>query len=163
AHRRGRARRAKGAGGAAVGQRLPDQGRGVRRRGPGPARSSARAARRAGGPQSPRHERPRVHPPPPAPQPRRAPGPDDRRRRPGPGAIAMNLSYAVERLLDTGWSPATLNRPDLERLPDGRPYPTVEAVRREFADAGFELSLKYDFTFNCCRATWSPSGDTPDP
>jgi len=75
----------------------------------------------------------------------------------------MNLSYAVERLLDTGWSPATLNRPDLERLPDGRPYPTVEAVRREFADAGFELSLKYDFTFNCCRATWSPSGDTPDP
>ena len=75
----------------------------------------------------------------------------------------MNLSYAVERLLDTGWSPAQQNRPDLERLPDGRPYPTVDAVRREFADAGLELSLKPNLTFNCCRATWGPAGDVIDP
>ena len=75
----------------------------------------------------------------------------------------MNLTYAVERLLDTGWTPAEHARTDLERLPDGRSYPTVDAVRREFAEAGLDLSLKQNFMFNCCRATWAPEGETIDP
>ena len=75
----------------------------------------------------------------------------------------MNLTYAVERLLDTGWSPVEFERSALERLPDGRPYPTVAAVRREFAEAGLDLSLKQNFMFNCCRATWAPAGETIDP
>jgi hypothetical protein len=74
----------------------------------------------------------------------------------------MNLIYAVEKLLDTGWSPAQLGRADLERLPDGRPHPTVEAVRREFAEAGLELSLKQNFMFGCCRANWAPAGERID-
>jgi len=74
----------------------------------------------------------------------------------------MNLTYAVERLLDTGWSPAEFAG-DLERLPDGLSYPAVEAVRREFARLGLELSLKQNFMFNCCRATWAPAGETIDP
>ena len=73
----------------------------------------------------------------------------------------MNLTFAVERLLETGWTPA--GEPNLERLPDGRPYPGVAAVRREFDRAGLRLELKQNFMFNCCRATWAPTGETPDP
>jgi hypothetical protein len=74
----------------------------------------------------------------------------------------MNLTYAIERLLDTGWSPAEFDG-DLERLPDGSSHPTVEAVRREFSRAGLDLSLKQNLMFNCCRATWAPAGETIDP
>ena len=75
----------------------------------------------------------------------------------------MNLNYAVDRLLDTGWSPTECDAADLERLPDGPAFPSVEAVRREFSRAGLELSLKQNFMFNCCRATWAPAGETIDP
>jgi hypothetical protein len=75
----------------------------------------------------------------------------------------MNLTYAVERLLETGWSATEFERTDLERLPDRTPYPTVEAVRREFARVGLDLSLKHNPTFNCSRATWAPAGDRHDP
>ena len=74
----------------------------------------------------------------------------------------MNLTYALERLLDTGWSHAEFDG-DLERLPDGRSFPTVSAVRQEFDRAGLDLSLKMNFMFNCCRATWAPAGETIDP
>ena len=74
----------------------------------------------------------------------------------------MNLTYAFERLLDTGWSLAEFDG-ELQRLPDGRSYPTIAAVRREFARAGLDLSLKMNFMFNCCRATWAPAGETIDP
>ena len=73
----------------------------------------------------------------------------------------MNLTFAVERLLETGWSAA--GEPNLERLPDGRPFPGVAAVRREFESAGLKLELKQNFMFNCCRATWAPRGERPDP
>lgn len=73
----------------------------------------------------------------------------------------MNLTFAVERLLDTGWSAA--GEANLEHLPDGRPYPGVAAVRREFEAVGLRLELKQNFMFNCCRATWAPRGETIDP
>jgi hypothetical protein len=70
----------------------------------------------------------------------------------------MNLVYAVERLLDTGWCPTGSN---LERLPDGRAYPSVIAVQRVFSAAGLELSIKHNLVFGCFRATWSPAGEKP--
>jgi hypothetical protein len=75
----------------------------------------------------------------------------------------MNLTYALERLVEAGWSSIEMDDAELHRLPDGRPYPTVEAVRREFAGRGLELSLKQNFMFNCCRATWGPAGEKIDP
>lgn len=69
----------------------------------------------------------------------------------------MNLVYAVERLLETGWCPSGES---LERLPDGRAYPPVLAVQREFTRAGLELSIKQNLVFGCCRATWAPAGET---
>lgn len=72
----------------------------------------------------------------------------------------MNLVYAVERLLETGWCPT--HDMDLERLPDGRPYPSVLAVQREFARAGLELAIKQNMVFGCARATWAPAGEAND-
>ena len=73
----------------------------------------------------------------------------------------MNLTFAVERLQDTGWT--ALGESSLDHLPDGRPFPSIAAVRREFERAGLGLELKQNFMFNCCRATWAPRGETPDP
>ena len=64
----------------------------------------------------------------------------------------MNLEFAVERLAEAGWSPA--EELELERLPDGRGYPSVLTVQKRFAEAGLELSIKHNLMFNCYRATW---------
>lgn len=72
----------------------------------------------------------------------------------------MNLDYAVDRLYETGWTP--WGESDVQSLPDGRWYPSVKAIQREFARAGMELRLKHNFMFNCCRATWGPEGKDLD-
>ena len=68
----------------------------------------------------------------------------------------MNLVYAVERLNDTGWTPLDQ---DLELLPDGRRFPSILAVQREFNRAGLELTIKHNMVFGCFRATWAPAGE----
>jgi hypothetical protein len=73
----------------------------------------------------------------------------------------MNLEFAVDRLVDAGWSPA--EEMDLERLPDGRGYPSVLTVQKRFSEAGLELSIKHNLMFNCYRATWAPAGEPLDP
>jgi hypothetical protein len=73
----------------------------------------------------------------------------------------LNLTFALERLLETGWT--SLGQSGLEHLPDGRPFPSVTAVRREFERHGLNLELKQNFMFNCCRATWAPRGEKLDP
>ena len=73
----------------------------------------------------------------------------------------MNLAYAVERLMETGWCP-TDEEIDLERLPDGRSFPSVMAIQREFTSVGLELSIKQNLMFSCYRATWAPVGEAVD-
>jgi len=73
----------------------------------------------------------------------------------------MRLEYAVDRLSEGGWSPAS--DADLETLPDGRKYPSVLAVQNDFARAGLVLSIKHNLMFSCYRATWAPRGEQPDP
>lgn len=68
----------------------------------------------------------------------------------------MNLAYAVDRLVEAGW--LNTGESELEFLPDGRPYPSVSAIQREFALVGLELSIKQNLMFSCYHATWSPSG-----
>jgi hypothetical protein len=72
----------------------------------------------------------------------------------------MNLTYAVDRLLETGWSPD--DQSDLDRLPDGRRYPSVLAVQRDFGRSGLELAIKHNIMFSCYRATWGPAGEPLD-
>jgi hypothetical protein len=73
----------------------------------------------------------------------------------------MNLDYAVDRLYVAGWRPS--EQSDLEALPDGRTFPSLLAVQREFARAGMELAIKHNIIFSCYRATWAPVGEPLDP
>lgn len=73
----------------------------------------------------------------------------------------MNLDYAIDRLYDTGWDAAI--DPDLESLPSGRRFPSVQSVQRQFASAGLQLQISHNQKFNCHRATWAPTGETVDP
>ena len=70
----------------------------------------------------------------------------------------MKLTYAVDRLFDTGWTPNS-GEMDLDSLPDGRQFPSVSAVQREFAAAGLELAIKHSPAFNCFRSTWGPADE----
>jgi hypothetical protein len=67
--------------------------------------------------------------------------------------VSEELGFAVDRLYGAGWSPA--GDADLERLPDGRAYPSVLTVQREFARAGLDLAIKHNLVFNCYRASWT--------
>src|SRR5205823_12593322 len=74
--------------------------------------------------------------------------------------------YAVDRLYQTGWTPSGDEK--LDRLPDGRRFPSVLAVQREFARRGLDLAIKHNLVFNCYRSAWAPLGEimtesrTPD-
>jgi hypothetical protein len=72
---------------------------------------------------------------------------------------AMNLQYAVDRLYQTGWTAtSSVAAAELERLPDGRLFPAVRAVKAEFARAGLDLSIKHNAKFHCYRSAWAPVG-----
>jgi hypothetical protein len=73
----------------------------------------------------------------------------------------MSLTYAVDRLYEIGWLPE--QRMDLERLSDGRRYPSLAAIQRLFAEQGLRLSVKEDQKFHCYQAVWSPADEVSDP
>jgi hypothetical protein len=69
----------------------------------------------------------------------------------------MSLSIAVDRLYETGWTPAAGE--ETETLPaDGRIFPSLLSIQRTFFAAGLELAIKHNLVFNCYRASWSPIG-----
>ena len=74
----------------------------------------------------------------------------------------MKLHFAVDRLYEEGWLPSDMPS-GLESLPDGRKFPSVLSVQREFAQAGLELAIKHNIMFSCYRATWAPVGEPLDP
>ena len=71
----------------------------------------------------------------------------------------MTLEFSVDKLYETGWQPDAPRlagpAPGLERLPDGRLYPTVLKIQEIFASAGFELAIRYVQLFDCYRAVWT--------
>jgi hypothetical protein len=71
----------------------------------------------------------------------------------------MTIQYAVDRLYETGWLPTS--EMELERLPNGLRFPTVSAVKREFKEAGLDLSITPHLMFGCCRAEWIALSDHP--
>jgi hypothetical protein len=71
----------------------------------------------------------------------------------------------VDRLYTTGWLPdgdEPLPPADLDRLPSGLRFPTVEAVRKAFALVGLELTVRSHLMFACHRATWRPTAPGDD-
>ena len=75
----------------------------------------------------------------------------------------MNLEYAVDRLYEVGWLPAEGAGLELERLDDGRSYPSRIAVQNEFGRAGLKLTYKPNLMFNCYQAVWCPVDEDFDP
>jgi hypothetical protein len=73
----------------------------------------------------------------------------------------MNLDYAIDRLYQTGWTPGM--EMELEAGADGRQFPSVQSIRREFSRDGLELQIKHNQMFKCFRATWGPQGEKLDP
>lgn len=68
----------------------------------------------------------------------------------------MNLDIAVDALHATGWT--DLDSSGCVYLPDGRAYPTIDRVKREFDVAGQELVVRYSPLFECYRAQWRTVG-----
>lgn len=64
----------------------------------------------------------------------------------------MGLDFAIDELYATGW--AALDSAGCEHHADGRAYPRVSAVREEFRDAGYDLTLRHVQLFDCYRAEW---------
>lgn len=65
----------------------------------------------------------------------------------------MSLDLAIDQLLDTGWSMLDTN--DHEYSPQGRLFPTVERVEREFRSWGATLEITRVDLFACYRAEWT--------
>lgn len=71
----------------------------------------------------------------------------------------MGLGFAIEELFATGWS--ALDSTGCEPLSDGRFYPGVARIREEFANNGFELTLRHVQLFDCYRAEWRDAAGKP--
>lgn len=70
----------------------------------------------------------------------------------------MNLEFSVDKLYETGWLPeagAYAGSAGMERLSDGRLYPSVLKIQELFVRAGFELAIRYVQLFDCYRAVWT--------
>lgn len=77
----------------------------------------------------------------------------------------MNLEISVDKLYETGWQPESgqlSSTPEngLERLADGRLYPSVLKIQQLFAGRGYELAIRYVQLFDCYRAAWTDSSGT---
>ncbi|MEZ6244300.1 MAG: hypothetical protein R3B57_14800 [Phycisphaerales bacterium] len=64
----------------------------------------------------------------------------------------MGIDFAIDELYATGWT--ALDSSGCEHHADGRAYPSPDTVRREFDQAGFDLSLRHIQLFDCYRAEW---------
>ena len=66
--------------------------------------------------------------------------------------FSMGLNYAIDKLYATGWTPGIGGVH--ERAADGRPYPSVAQIEKEFAAAGQSLSLNFIEKYGVFRAEW---------
>lgn len=64
----------------------------------------------------------------------------------------MELEFALDELYASGWT--ALDTAGCSYGADGRAYPSVETVGREFDEAGFDLKIEHIQLFDCHRAEW---------
>ncbi len=72
--------------------------------------------------------------------------------------VETGLDLALDELYATGWS--ALDTLGCEHHSDGRPFPAVVRVQREFAQAGYELHVRFVELFGCYRAEWCDHAGT---
>lgn len=68
----------------------------------------------------------------------------------------MGIAIALDELLSTGWS--GLDSSGCTHDAAGRTFPTVQRVLKEFAGAGFDLTIAHSEKFACYRAEWREAG-----
>ena len=68
----------------------------------------------------------------------------------------MGLNFAIDELYATGWT--ALDTSGCEYHADGRAFPPVERVRRDFGELGFTLTIRHVQLFDCFRAEWRDAG-----
>lgn len=71
----------------------------------------------------------------------------------------MGLDFAIDELYATGWN--SLDSSGCRHHADGRAYPGLEAIKSQFQEAGFELTMRHVQLFDCYRAEWRDSRGAP--
>jgi hypothetical protein len=71
----------------------------------------------------------------------------------------MGLDFAIDELYATQWTP--LDSSGCAHHSDGRAYPRIERIKREFAESGFTLGLRHVQLFDCYRAEWRDASGNP--
>lgn len=71
----------------------------------------------------------------------------------------MGLDFAIDELTATGWS--AMDTTGCQHTAEGRVYPGLLRVQREFAAAGFELTIRFVQLFDCYRAEWRDAQGAP--
>jgi len=73
----------------------------------------------------------------------------------------MGIDFAIDELYAAGWS--ALDTTECEYHDDGRAFPTIERVRKEFVARGSTLETRHVQLFDCYRAEWiAPIDGGPD-
>ena len=72
----------------------------------------------------------------------------------------MGLDFAIDELYATGWS--GLDTSGCTAHTDGRSFPTTERIKREFAAAGYALTVEHAASYSCYRASWRSAADGQD-
>ena len=71
----------------------------------------------------------------------------------------MGLDVAIDELYATGWS--ALDSTGCDFHVDGRSYPALDRVQREFSALGLSLTLRHIQLFDCHRAEWRDDAGQP--
>jgi hypothetical protein len=71
----------------------------------------------------------------------------------------MGLDFAIDELYATHWTP--LDTSGCTHHSDGRAYPSIDRIKREFGQAGFQISLRHVQLFDCYRAEWRDASGAP--
>ncbi len=64
----------------------------------------------------------------------------------------MGLDFAIDELYASGWN--DLDSSECSHHVDGRAFPTIERVKREFRASGYALQVRHFQLFDCYRAEW---------
>ncbi|MEM9064229.1 MAG: hypothetical protein AAGB51_01935 [Planctomycetota bacterium] len=71
----------------------------------------------------------------------------------------MGLDFAIDELYAAGWS--ALDTSECEFAPDGRAFPMLDRIRREFESRGSTIETRHVQLFDCYRAEWTECSDAP--
>lgn len=73
--------------------------------------------------------------------------------------VGTGFDLAIDELYETGW--VALDTTGCRHHDDGRPYPDLPRVHREFVNLKYELHIRHVQLFDCFRAEWTDQSGNP--